>query len=261
MGRRPGDAHRELVDPRAYEVVRLVISRLEEWETEYVLGGGWAVYAYGSRVPSADTDVFFPDATGHVVVERLASETGITTGQGAQLEALSLDGFNSILGQDPDFGEPDLGYVPRGLLAGRVLRRKLVLETETVQARVPTASALAFMKLKSFHDRDMAWQALRDPLVMSGLHPSERGIVRAKAESYYYRKAGKDLYDIAFLCSAACKLSDSLEISAEFGLREALRAPLENVAPQLMNFALDLAGGDRATETLLRDLENELPKS
>ena len=67
------------------------------------------------------------------------------------------------------------------------------------------------MKLKAYHDRELAWTALRDDAVMARRIPTaDRSQVRQTTVGHYYRKAGKDLYDIAVLAAHRGGLGDAL---------------------------------------------------
>ncbi len=67
---RPARAHYDLIDERCTEVVHRVLTLLEDRRATYVLVGGWAVYAHGSRVPSVDTDVLLADEDAGAVHRR-----------------------------------------------------------------------------------------------------------------------------------------------------------------------------------------------
>lgn len=249
----PASAHYDLLDERCFEVVARAISLLEERRSTYVLAGGWAVYAYGSRVPSVDTDVLLDDNDGQAVVQAVRS-IGITVGPGEQFEPMLVDGASNILGPDPDLQEPDRGYVPRVLLRERTTRRELDLGKHGhVTATVPQAHALAFMKLKAYHNRELQWRAHRDPAVMARIPTMDRGQVLAKTVDYFYRKAGKDLYDIAYLLAHHTSETRVREIAEEFGLHDDL-APLLAKAPEapLLFFARNMADEERDGRTLDR---------
>jgi hypothetical protein len=239
---RPADAHRGLVDARAYTVLGRSLQAVHG-RFEYVLIGGWAVYSYGSRVPSVDTDL--------LVLQRdfAAVQAAVAVAQepadAANCELLALDRFNHLLGQDMELGDPDLGYVARDLLQDEgITVRTIEAAGQRWDARVPRPSHLTFMKLKAYHDRELAWRALRDPAVMARIPPQERPEVRSKTEGYYLRKAGKDLYDIAFLCANVTSLEQAMELAERYDLVETLRAPLERLPLALRTFAQDLAEED-----------------
>lgn len=242
----PADEHLRLIDERAYEVVANVLRYLETQRIDYVLAGGWAVFAYGSPIPSVDTDVFLASTRAGDVTRRIARDLGVTTGPGGQFEALSLDQPNCILGPDTELGEPDRCYVPGQLLARNTVRRDLALPSGTLAATVPGAAALAFMKLKAYHDRELAWRATRDASVMATIPPTQRPEIRAKTEAYYFRKAGKDLFDIAWLATRHTSTAEALAIASEFEMAADLQRPLRAIPPPLRTFALGLAQQDEA---------------
>lgn len=247
----PAGAHYDLLDERCFEVVARVLRLLEERESTYVLAGGWAVYAYGSRVPSVDTDVLLEDEDGRAAVEA-ARDIGITVGPGEQFEPMPLDGASNILGPDPDMQEPDRGYIPRALLRDRVTRRELDLgQHGKVTANVPSADALVFMKLKAYHNRELQWRAHRDPGVMARIPTMDRGQVLAKTENYFYRKAGKDLYDIAYLLAHHTTETKVRDIAEECGLHRDLSPLLMGEPePALLLFARNMAEDERDDRTL-----------
>lgn len=249
----PASAHYDLVDERCYEVVARATGMLEERRARYVLAGGWAVYAYGSRVPSVDTDVLLEGDDFRAVSDAIRS-VGITVGVGEQFEPLPFDMDSNVLGPDPDLQEPDRGYVPRKLLEKRTTRRELDLgQHGKVTANVPTPDALAFMKLKAYHNRELQWRAHRDPGVMARIPTMDRGQVLGKTEGYFYRKAGKDLYDIAYLLAHHTPETKVRDIAEEFGLFDDL-SPLLGRAPEgpLLFFARNMADEERDAKTLDR---------
>lgn len=240
----PARAHDDLLDDRCFLVVERVLTLLGSRRVPYVLAGGWAVYAHGSRVPSVDTDVLLAEADAAQVIAAIR-DLGVSVGPGEQFEPLPLDAPSNILGPDWELGEQDRGYVPRQVLQDRTERRELDLGAHgTLTATVPTAAALLFMKLKAYHDRRLAWRALRDPAAMARIPPADRPQIRAKDVTYYARKAGKDLYDVAFLATLDA-LTDALAIARANGLELDL-APLTATVPDpLRAFALDMAAGEK----------------
>lgn len=243
------DAHLGLVDEVAFRTVRDAVGTLEHLGAGYVLAGGWPVFAYGSRVPSVDTDVFLrrADAPAFRAAFRASFPDEVE-----RVDLLDLEGLNAVLGPDVELGEPDEGYVPADLLRGRTRRARLPLAGHPLEATIPTAEALAATKLKAFHDRALAWAAVREPSVMARIPPVDRPAIREKAESYWYRKAGKDLYDIAFLATHACELEGAFQLLPGEGLRHRLREPWAHPPVPLVRMALDLAEGDGPTSDFLR---------
>lgn len=247
------DDHWSRIDERAFEVVRLVVDTLQREGVEYVLAGGWAVFAYGSNVPSVDTDAFIASRDGDRAVKALTAQ-GLEVRPGGRVEPLALDSPNYILGPDSDMGDPDLAYVPRDLFADNTQVRDLPLPGEPVPATVPDPAALAFTKLKAYHDRRLAWNALRDPGVMARLPPTDMATVREYTEAYYLRKAGKDLYDIAFLDAHHHALAPALAIRDQFGMQDWISPNGIEVEPLLLDFARGLAREDDETLAWLEAL-------
>lgn len=249
----PASPHYDLLDERSFEAVARAVQLLEERGAAYVLVGGWAVYAYGSRVPSVDTDVLLEQADFRDIAAMMEG-MGVSVGAGRQFEAMQFDAPSAILGPDPDLQEPDRGYVPRTVLRGRTVRRELDLGRHGRPiVSVPTADALAFMKLKAYHNRELQWRAHRDPAVMARIPTSDRGQVLGKTEGYFLRKAGKDVYDIAFLLSRHATVESVRAILRETGLEADLLPLLRNLpeAPLLL-FARSMADEERDEATLAR---------
>lgn len=240
MTPRPRDEHLGRVEDIAYRAALAGLRALEASGVAYVLVGGWAVAAHGSRIPSVDTDVMLPRADRDraiAAVDQAAPEAAVR----GRLELLDMDGLNAILGPDLELGEPDLGYVPRELLQGRTARRTLALQQGSIEVTVPEAPELAFMKLKAYYDRELSWRALRDPQVMATIPTFDRPGVRSKTEGHFRVKAGKDLYDLAYLGSGPTNLGSVDSIASRFGLSARLMQPLRAVPWPLRDLAIDLA--------------------
>lgn len=92
---------------------------------------------------------------------------------------------------------------------------------------------------------------------MARIPTADRGQVLGKTVDYFFRKAGKDLYDVAFLMSRHAEPEDVRAIARETGL-EADLLPLLQRLPEapLLLFARGMAEeeGDDATLAWLRDL-------
>lgn len=245
---REAAAHYALLDDRCFQVVATVLRELVARGLDYVLAGGWAVYAYGSRVPSVDTDVFL-HAGDMAALSELLDRHGIGVGPGRQFEPLAMDERNPLLGPDIDLQERERGYVPARILEGRTERRRLELGAfGEADARVPSAATLLFMKLKAYHDRELAWSALRDDAVMATRIPTaDRPQVRQMTVTHYYRKAGKDLYDVAFLAAHHDALDEAMRIAREAGLHADLAPLVDSVSEPLRSFALDMARQENDT--------------
>lgn len=252
----PADEHYVNISPQAFAVVARVLDLLNKRGTPYVLGGGWALYAYGSKVPSVDTDVFLSHGAAETVLDAVRA-LGVTVGQGGQFEVLDFDGYNAILGPDADLGETERGYVPADVLRGRTVTKTFEVHGHgRFLAVVPQAPELAFMKLKAYHDRELAWRAHGDPVVMAAIPPGDRAPIRAKTSAHFFRKAGKDLYDLAFLAAHQNALDGALAIAKRTGLHDDVAPLTQRVQAPLLEFALDMTRreADTVTEAWLRNL-------
>lgn len=250
MTRGEAEEHFRLTDQRAFDVVAEALGALEGCPC--VLAGGWAVFAYGSAVPSVDTDLFVRRADRDEVASRLHG-AGLPVGPGEVCELLDLDGRNLLLGQDIEMGDPDLGYVPARLFEGRLVERELHLPGGPRRATVPEAPALLFTKMKAYYDRALSWEAVRDPAVMARIPPSEKPQVWSKDEAYYRRKAGKDLFDVAHLAAHENAWDEAWSLLREWRLDGALRARFAAIPPALESFAVALAGEDALVKRWIED--------
>lgn len=244
------------IDDRAFEIVRQTLQVLDKNQIEYVLTGGWAVYAYGSNVPSVDTDVFVT-GDGADQLRAAMKRHDVTVRAGARIEPLALTMPNYILGPDPEMGEPERSYVPAQVFEGQTSKRSVLLPDGAVDATVPDAHVLLFTKLKAFHDRHLAWQAWRDPGVMARLPPTDRAGVREYTEGYYLRKAGKDLYDIAFLAAHHHAFDAAMDLVAEHDMQDWIWPVGPKAAAQVLNFARDLCRDDPGTMKWLGEVQVE----
>lgn len=198
---RPSDPHLDLLDETAYERVADAIAALEEAGVDYVLGGGWAVFAHAPRVPSIDVDVYAASGDG-TTAQRAIEEVGLNVAKGGEVELLGLDSEIKLWGVgDPDLGIPEPGYVPREVFEGHLEERPLPLESREPTAMVPDRSSLLITKVVALANRDLAYRSFSQGAAAMRLGPQLKGRVRAKARGYWQRKAGKDLFDSGLLLS------------------------------------------------------------
>ena len=91
---------------------------------------------------------------------------------------------------------------------------------------------------------------------MATLSPADRMGVQEWTESYYYRKAGKDLYDIACLSVLAAPLERALDLAGRWGIAEPLHGALRHSPFPLVELARDFARvrGQRNVDAWLKAL-------
>lgn len=235
----PWDEHDRLVGPESWRIISCALRALDEDEFSYVLIGGWALYAYGSAVPSIDTDLFLETKDFTRLTRLMQEECGVVPN--GKLQVLPLD---QPLKMTPRTIAEDRGphaYEPKALLPpGRTERRTIRIHGTDYEAWVPKSPELAFAKLKAFHDRRLGWEAFTDPRVIATLPGAEQMRVRKGTEQDWRRKAGKDIYDFAFLLRYN-SLAEILLIADRFELRRPLELSLRDIPFALREFAESLA--------------------
>jgi hypothetical protein len=98
---------------------------------------------------------------------------------------------------------------------------------------------------------------------MASIPTMDRGQVMGKTVNYFYRKAGKDLYDIAYLLAHHTTETKVSDIAEEFGLLADLSPRLTREPdPALFFFARNMAD-DESDELTLAYLQrwNRTPVS
>lgn len=258
MRRSSVDEHFRLAeDQQAERKLRDAILLLDSTGIPYVVVGGWAVAAYGSRTPSVDLDVLIRSSDDEHLKTVVRNNRGIQLDAeaGAALLGLDLD-FRDL--RNALFGRPDLSYMPDDVLRDRVPTRTIETSGGPVSFCVPSAEALAFMKAKALRDRRLQWEASRDPAQLAALDQEDARLVRGKTTAYWERKAGKDIFDLAYLVShhtPPARVRALLEGSA-FG--EEVRLGLRSIPEPLARFAVDMARRSRvripSPDRVLREL-------
>lgn len=236
----PAAPYRELLDPRNFRVVERALAVLQGHAVDYVLGGGWAVYAHAPGTPSVDCDLYLREPLPAQVVERLQRE-GLSVGPHREVEPLAMHDRVEFWGLgDEDLGIPLPGFRVADLLQGRVVRRPLALPGRTIDVRVPDAPSLSLLKLCALHNRDLAYRSFHDPRAAALLDPSRATQVRAMADSYYLRKAGKDCFDASLLLGADAA-PEAAALAESFGVRGAVAETLRSPDPLVAEMGEALA--------------------
>lgn len=236
---RPSDLHLDLVGPESYGLARSALEVVQKLDVEHVLGGGWAVYAHTAEIPSVDVDLFLPLGVGERLSEGL-EERGLAVGPGGEVELLGLDAEIELWG----FGEPDLGiphpsYTPREAFEGRTVETELALPEDPIDVTVPTPPALAATKVVAMGNRGLAYRSYHDGQARMSLGPALVPRLHRRAQSYYLRKAGKDLFDLALLLREDS--GRTRELLAGLGLVEEAGQIAGTVDPAVSEMADDLA--------------------
>lgn len=238
---RPSDLHWSLLDDRAFRVVREAVESVRALRGDYVLAGGWAVYAHAPVVPSVDCDLYLRGAPG-AELEADLRRRGLTVGPQAEVEFLRLDEPAEFLGfGDADLGLPGFGFLPGEVFEGRVVVGDLRLDPPLRGVRVPSAPALAVTKAAALRGRSLGYAAHSDGRARMLLGPERVPLMLSLAPSYYLRKAGKDLFDLSLLLATDEARRAFLGIVDAFGLTPAVRDTLREVPRPVVGFADDLA--------------------
>lgn len=238
---RDSDAHWALLGARSGRIAAAAIRVLEKHKCRYVTGGGWAVFAHDPVTPSADYDAFLPNGFPKPVRDELTN-AGFRIGPREEIEALELDRPNELLGSgDPDLGVPLRSFVPANVFEGKLVRKEVTIDMETLETAVPAPPALAITKLAALRARSIGFSMFEDGAVLALLDPSTATMMRALPQSYYFRKAGKDLFDISLLLSSSNRIRDCRRLAEKNGVWDALIERLPETPPLLLRMAKDLA--------------------
>lgn len=235
---RPSDAHYDAVTDKSFTSVRCVAHALARTRAPHILGGGWAFFAHGSPVPSADTDLWLARPDKRRVHDATKAECGLDEPDG-YIETLPLDGrFHLVPVRQQDQGRT-LSFDPRRLLADAKPLPFRVLD-ESITLNVPGLISLGVTKLGAFRGRRLAWEARTRAATMAQLLGPHKELVYRRTEQYWYRKAGKDLYDLAF-ASHRVGMDRMLRLAQSHRLRDVYAEALENVPKPLAVLAADIA--------------------
>lgn len=236
----PADEHFDALDD-AYMVARSAIEAVSSSGVDYVLGGGWAVYAHVPRLPSIDVDLFVAAGSGATVRAHL-QDADLSVGPGARVELLDLDARIDVWGVVlPGSGVDPPYIVPAEVFDDRIERVALDIQGTRLDVPVPGRSALVATKAVALSNRDLAFQAHTQGRARMLLGPEVVPRVMERSESYYHLKAGKDLFDIGLLVSDAQAGQASAQLLHDLGLASALGERLTDLDERTVELAIDLA--------------------
>lgn len=239
---RPSDAHWNLVRPDSGAALRSVVECAEASGEEYLLGGGWAVYAHVPSVPSIDCDVYARDEARRSLASLLARR-GLQVGPGLEVEFLVLEGPQELLGTgDPDLGIVPVMYVPERLFQDREARVRVRVGSESIEVPVPTPAPLLVVKLCALRDRALSYRAHEDGQALALLGPSVATMIRSLPQSYFLRKAGKDLADAGMLLHRhAGAGQEAMALAKDHGLRVAIADGCRGLPQAVLEVGRDIA--------------------
>jgi hypothetical protein len=237
---RLSDAHWSLFAPEQKERTRRILETLRDARIDFVLGGGWAVYAHESTTPSVDCDVFLRGRLP-AGVEDVLSRTGTRIGPQRDLDLLPLDEPIELLGTgEQDLGLPATSYVPSQIFRGHLEKRTLHLDQPVDNIPVPDPVALAVTKLCALQGRSLAYRSFTDGEAGMRLGPSVAPQIHSLSQSYYLRKAGKDLFDVSLLLTGTEPVEDARAL-AGVEVWNAVRQEIRRLPVAIQEMARDLA--------------------
>lgn len=209
----PVELHFRMVDEQeSIRRMKEAIQVLNDAGIDYTVEGGWAVTAYGSKVASVDLDVLVPGGLSMEIAEAIEQATGYQMFSQATRDTLALD-FVDANNANPLIDRPQHTYRPAEFLADNTEKRTIM---DGIEANVPKAPHLVFMKLKAFHDRLIQWRAARgERYLLGAMTEEERQRTMSLGEGHWLRKAGKDLFDASFLLRDHTTLTEVQKIAPE----------------------------------------------
>ena len=240
------DYHFQRLDGQETRALRAAVDALETAGVRYALAGGWAVYAYHPRIPSADVDVFVMDDVPDRVSTALQDQ-GFGVGEGRQIEFLEANQRIELWGiGDLDMGIPDPAYDARRLLENEVTRVPIPMGKVAIRPQVASPASLAAMKLVAFHNRNLAFRGQTDASAQMRLGRTLMPLILARNPGYWLAKAGKDLFDLSLLSEEAAARQRAVELLAEQNLAEFVPDLVKDIHPTVAQMARDLARRVRA---------------
>lgn len=254
----PSRTHYDLITPQTYRVVECSLANLNRLRVPYVLVGGWAIAAFGSAVPSVDTDVYLHRSDRAGVVGAIEKACGFAVNRSDTLELLDWDDWTTVLSLDVDLGGAELRFDPRQVFLDHPpeTRHLRLPDRPPVAAFVPPIDCLLFLKLCAWRGRRYYWEANRDPRLLARMDPIDRNASRGKTLLHWERKAGKDLYDAAQLVHFGASIESALAIAESYGLREALAETLIDPPALLQAYAEDLHPDVAARHVVAMNIRN-----
>lgn len=236
----PVDLHFRMVDEHSsIKRMESAIWCLQDARVDFVVEGGWAIAAFGSKVPSVDLDVLVPGGLTEEIAAAIEESTGYQMFSQETHDVLALD-FVDSMHPNPLIDRPLLSYVPAELLKGQTEIRTIPVEGG-IEVTVPNATILGFMKTKAFHDRLLQWKAASGERWLLGGMSEENRIQTIKmGESHWLRKAGKDLFDISFLCRDDTTM-DMIAASAPDRIWTKAASALKEIPLPVRTFATTMA--------------------
>ncbi len=237
---RPSDSHWSLLTPAQKRKTRIILETLGSERIRYALGGGWAVYAHEASTPSVDCDVFMKGNLPKRAVAKLSGE-GVRIGAQQDLEFLPLDQPMELLGTgEEDLGIAPVSYVPSKIFRGRLESRTLSLDKPVRGVQVPDRVALAVTKLCALQGRSLAYRSFTDGEARMRLGPVATPQILSLGQSYYLRKAGKDLFDASLLLQTPDDVDATKELAGP-SMWNVLRAEVVALPDAVKEMGVDLA--------------------
>ncbi|MGB1697363.1 MAG: nucleotidyltransferase domain-containing protein [Thermoplasmatota archaeon] len=232
------DRHFTMVDEQeSIQKMKDAIKVLQDANVDFTIEGGWAVTAYGSNVASVDLDVLVPGGLTPEIAEAIESATGYQIYSQVTQETLALEFVDADHANDL-IDRPSLKYLPSEILKGQTEELEIL---PGVVAKVPSATVLVFMKLKAFHDRRLQWQAARgERFLISSFKEEERERTINMGEAHWLRKAGKDLFDAAYLLRDHTSLEE-VEKVAPADVWAKVKTSLNDIPLPIRAFAENMA--------------------
>ena len=250
--KRPSDSHWSLLTPAQKRKTRMILETLATERIHYALGGGWAVYAHEASTPSIDCDVFIKGNLPKRVAAKLSAE-GVRIGAQQDLEILPLDAPMDLLGTgEEDLGIAPVSYIPSQIFRGRLESRTLSLDRPVKGVQVPDPVALAVTKLCALQGRSLAYRSFTDGEARMRLGPVATPQILSLGQSYYLRKAGKDLFDVSLLLQAPLDVDAARELAGP-SVWSVLHAEIDVLPAAVREMGVDLARrvGKGSPETLV----------
>lgn len=233
---RPSDSHWGLITTAQAQTAHFVLLTLIKDNVDFVLGGGWAVWAHEPSTPSVDLDIYvaasvIPKLKGLLRPHRitLGAPKSVEAQQRGSVDAMRLDEPSERLGTgDPELYQESVSYLPTKLFDGRVHPHRLDLSREVAlpsiaKVPVPDRASLAVAKMGALHDRSLAYRAYQDGAAMAQIGPGIWNQLQTLGQGYFLRKAGKDLFDVSVLLARKADQDEAFTLLEELDHRAIAR--------------------------------------